>query len=469
MQIIESLILKDDWITIQQLSDAIGASQRTMTADIATLKKRWASYLNIEVSVKQGVRIHNCSIAMMGSVFLDIFNESLALRWLKELLYHPRKPLEYYEERLFTSRSTLNRLLPRINGALSPRGMTVCRRGNNYEIHADDEQYLRQFFASFLIELGGIPPKDCQPDIDMQLLAGTVKKILEAPGCHLLREDDIGTMFLSVFYLVSLIRENQGYTIASDYSIAAQMDDETFGRLSVYFSAVTRQNLCAIHEFIARKQNGWDDDDEQSRVQSAAQVFLDQTFQTLGLSPGKQVLHKLRNVITMMYLTAKFRPGATSVLFDRVYYFSLLFQMHNRPVYALIEENLAQFSRDVGLDMGCCIQDILLWICLTWPPFHGCLLPKKVLVVSDFGRQHSAFLAQMLTGFFNHDDGVAIQPTVASYPDVLEEASRDVYDIIVTTVPNLPISHPHIILVNDYPSHENLCAVYRALRQQDET
>lgn len=154
--IIETLAGCEGWTNLADLSTSVKASERTVSEDISKLRKHWGQDLNIEVSKKNGVILRNRNSASIGIVFMNIFNDSVALRWIKELLFHPGHGMEFYLNRLFVSRSTLIRLLPRINRFLSGKGMTIQSLSNSYQLLGKDEQYLRNFCASFLLELYGL-------------------------------------------------------------------------------------------------------------------------------------------------------------------------------------------------------------------------------------------------------------------------------------------------------------------------
>lgn len=204
---------------------------------------------------------------------------------------------------------------------------------------------------------------------------------------------------------------------------------------------------------------------EKELVERAARSFVDHMLQSMGLSPGEAVLQKFSCLMKMLYLSAKFCPYATSVLFNRIYYFSVLFQKYNTLVYQIAEQSMAQFSQNIGRDMSFYVKDILFWICLVWPEFYNHMFSKTALIISDFGRQHGNFLAKLLSDLLNKEGSMVLNPTVASYPEVLSHSAYEGYDLIITTIPRLPIPHQDVILISDYPSYDNLCEIYRALHK----
>ena len=174
ISILEILLENDGWTTFASLGSAIETSERTVAKDIAMLRERWGHHLNIEVSKKNGVRLINQNISSTGAVFTDIFNDSLSLQWIRELLFHPSMSMEFYESQLFTSRSTLLRILPKINRYLSGKGMKIICENNRYDFIGDDEQYLRDFSANFLLELYGFDLNKFDINLDLSVLRNII-------------------------------------------------------------------------------------------------------------------------------------------------------------------------------------------------------------------------------------------------------------------------------------------------------
>ncbi len=475
INVVETLILQDDWITTHNLAESIGVSERTISEDIAVIKKRWGSYLDIEISTKKGIKVHNQNIAMMERAFIDIFNEATALRWLAEIFFFPRKGIDYYEEKLFVSKSTLIRLLPRINDFFVSKGISIQHKNNKYQILAADEQYLRQFFTGFFIELYGFTPTDLYLNLRLNVLTDIVlTDIIQ----HILKlytpaqtensdidssNDEITGLYFKIFYFISLTRENQGYIVASDYSSIKELTKENITYIQGSHPNISEENLRPIHEFINSQYSGWASNEEKILIQQETKLFFDRVFSAVKTAPNKETLRGLYESFCSLYLNAKDCPYKTSELFDRIYYFSLIIKKYNASLYEIIEKNLQIFSHNINFDMMPKIHNVTFWFCMHYPDFFKFTPIKKVLVVSDFGIQHARFLASSISYMFNRKDFAAIEVDTVRYQDISHTPVSKKYDIVITTIPNLPIDHTKIILINDYPTHNNLCEIYKAI------
>ena len=465
-KILEILREQEDWITINELSVLIGASQRTTAGDINILQKRWGPQLKIEVSTKNGVRMCNRSVAAIGAVFIDLFNESTTLRWLEEILFYPRKGIEFYEERLFVSRSTLLRQLPKINRILGERKMSVLTKNNCYEIIGQDEQYLRQFYAGFLLELYGLNLQKHHIDLDLAQIAEIIRQILaenlDAEEISYSINSEVVVAYYMMFYIVSLIRENCGYQFSSNHKIEKEINEKNLKYIKQSFQNISEDNLRPIHEFIVNQYHGWDSSEEEELVASESRAFFQRVLTVMDISVDKHTLKSLQYALKSIYLTVKFRPYATSVLFDRIYIFSLSVKKSNAPVYQLIQDHLELFSQKIHRNISRQLPDVLYWTSLICPAFTSYTATKSALVISDFGLQHAMYLAKRISSFTNENNVAVIQTTAASYPDGLTSVQLNEYDIIISTVSNLSIEHKNILLINDYPSYKNFYEIYQS-------
>ncbi len=467
IKILETFVTYDGWITLSKLSESVGASERTIADDISNLQKRWGNNLNIEISRKNGVIMHNRNTACIGRVFTTLFNDSVALLWIKELLFHPNMTIEFYEKKLFASRSTLNRLFVKINLFLSDMDIAIRCDNNRYQLIGKNEQYLRDFCASFLLELYGLDIRKYHITIDIKVIGEIItcllSQYLEPMELSFAINGNISIVHLIMFYLISLLRENQGYTVISDYPVENEINKEKLSYLREYYTNITMDSLRPIHQFVFKRFCGWDSNDEKNLVCMETKSFFQRLFSLIPISPNEENLYLMQFTLKSLYLEKKYRPLKTFTLFDRIYYFSLSLKRTNPFLYEIVEKDLKQFSRNVHLDIISNIADVLYWLCIICPELSEYSTPKKALLITDFGTPHANFLAKILSDFFNNKRSDSIRFDIVRYPHTLTNVEKKAYDIIITTIPNLKNRHKKILLINDYPSCEDLTNIYIAL------
>ncbi|MEM5796166.1 MAG: helix-turn-helix domain-containing protein [Bacillota bacterium] len=467
IQILELLSAQEGWTTFADLSAAIGASERTVAEDVSKLRKRWGSNLKIEVSKKNGVRMQNQSTASMAPVFRDLFNGSVALLWIKELLFHPNETVEFYENRLFASRSTLTRLLPKINRALAGRGISIRCKNNRYQLLGRDEAYVRDFCASFLLELFGLDPEACGLVADLsavrELVLSAMKRTLAPNELTWMLRDDVALLYHMIFYMVSLMREGQGYTVPSDYPVEEEVPAGALESLQIRFPKLTLENLRAIHQHMYNRYRGWTSEVERELIAREIETFLQRVFSAASISPNQEKQDILCFALKSFYLNVKLRVVKTSALYDRIFYFARALRQSNPFLYRAVQENLELLSRKSGLDLVDRIGDCLFWMCLVCPELCRFAKPRTALLIDDFGTAHASFLANFLSDIFCKINSDQFHIEIALYPNGAVSIPAECCDVVITTIPNLPTTHPHVVLISDYPTYENLCEIQKAL------
>lgn len=467
---LEILLENDGWTTFANLGSAIDTSERTVAKDIVMLRKRWGHHLNIEVSKKNGVRLINQNIASMGAVFTDIFNDSLSLQWIRELLFHPSKSIEFYEDRLFTSRSTLIRLLPRINLYLAEKGMRIRCENNRYDFIGTDEQYLRDFSASFLLELYGLNLNKYDLELDLSVIKDIVlpvmRRNIHPDEFSWAVNDEISIVYHMMFYIISLVREQSGYNSFSSHSAEGEISSEHLDYIRQHFPGTEIQNLSPVHEYIKNQFNGWSSDEERTSVTDAAAEFCDRFFSDIAYVPDLRTEKNLISIIKRVYFSIKLRPFRTSELFNRIYYFSLSLNRENPRLYEVTSNCLEHLSKKIGLDVSCRIADVLFWMCIVCPELTDAKKHYRAVLVSDFGNFHTEFLAKTISRFFKRESSDFLAIDVCSYMDILAGKDLKCYDVLITTFPGLASAHERPILINDYPGTDDFCAIYKTLQQR---
>ena len=468
--ILEILLENYGWTTFANLGSAIDTSERTVAKDIVMLRQRWGHHLNIEVSKKNGVRLINQNIASMGAVFTDIFNDSLSLQWIRELLFHPSKSIEFYEDRLFTSRSTLIRLLPRINLYLAEKGMRIRCENNRYDFIGTDEQYLRDFSASFLLELYGLNLKKYDLELDLSVIKDIVLPVMtrniQPDEFSWAVNDEISIIYQMMFYIISLVREQSGYNALSSYSAENEISAEHLDYIRQHFPGTGIQNLGPVHEYIKNQFNGWSSDEEERSVTAAVSEFCERLFSDMDHAPDQTTEKNISYIMRSVYFSVKLRPFGTSELFNRIYYFSLSLNRENPRLYKVTSNCLENLSKKIGLDVSSRLADVLFWMCLICPELTDVKKHYRAILVSDFGNAHAEFLSKKISAFFKRESSDIIKIDVCSYMDILAGKDLKCYDILITTFPGLASGHEQPILINDYPGTDDFCTIYKILQQR---
>lgn len=469
IKILESLLATEDWTTFSSLSALVDASERTIAKDISFIKSTWGHLLNLEVSKKHGVRFINKITDGISLIFTDIYNNSLGLRWIKELFYFPNKNIEYFEKKLFVSRSTLIRLLPAINQYLLEQKMTVLCRDGVYQFLGEDEQQLRDFTASFFLKLYGpdLTKSDLgrdvgvEPDVIKNLLLSFLKPKVSPAQFEWTSKDQVILNYHILFYSISLVRERQGYTVTSAYPLEEEAGSDYITSLQGCFPSLLLNNLRTIYAYTLRNYNDWHSKEESELVTSEIVYYLERFFSDLNIPLTEEVRTTLSQIMIAGYFISKIRPFKSKNLYNRHYFFLLSVKVSNPFLFHVMKENLQLLSQAIHIDMTTRISMILYWTSLICPEITQLTQPVTALLIDGAGEIHADFLVKRLAGFSN---GMMsnLKVVKAPYPSTFSNDAIQCYDILITNIPNLNVYHPKLILINDYPTINNWLQIYEA-------
>lgn len=453
IRILEILLEVDGSMTLESLSLALNASQRTLADDVKVLQDQWGNVLHLEVTRKKGVQLHNRHISAIGQVFRDLFNDSVALRWIRELLFHPRQSLEVYENRLFVSESTLKRLLPRMQNFLKQRGMCIAQENGRYWFEGNNEQYLRDFSATFLLELHGLDLSSFDVSMDLDVLGNIILSLqfrnIDPQHHETFARDDVALTYEMMFYLVSLVRESTGFHIPSDYPAAAELTAPQLACLSHHFPVIRAAHLAPIHEHLRALFHAFSDPAEEAAAQEVIESFLTGLLRDLRLAPDSNTRDRLSFILHSVLCSLKVRPYKTSSLFDRIWYFSKNVQRQNPFLYETTRRHLEVASRNLDLALTPRIADVLFWICLAYPELTAAAPPLRILLLHDLGNIHAQFLQNLVRRKLQERSGEVIIDPYPHYLPLDQDRCKS-YDLVLSTGPDSP-PHPHSLILSDYP------------------
>lgn len=470
IRILETLLEEDGSMTLDRLALTLNASQRTLADDLNLLQDRWGNLLHLEVTRKNGISLHNHNISAIGVVCRDLFNESVGLRWLRELLFHPRQTMETYEKRLFVSNSTLRRLLPRIQNVLSQKGMTIAQENGKYWFEGTNEQNLRDFAASFLLELNGLDLSNFDVSMDLDVLESIIRSLQERntdPQHHeTLAQDDVVLAYQMMFYLISLVRERTGFNVPSTYPAVNELTSQQLNCLAKFFPDVRPAQLAPIHEHLRSFFHAFPDPKEQAYVQDVIETFLSGLLRDLRLTPPPPIRTRLSFIMHSILCNLKMRPYKTSELFDRIWYFSENIQRQNPFLYDTTHHHLELAACRLNLDLPLRIADVLFWICLTYPDITAAAPPLRILLLNDLGNKHARFLETLVRFQLKNRSSEII---IDANPSKLHLNPDDCmsYDLVLSTCPEPP-PHPRCLILSDYPLDSEWHALHSLLREVPE-
>jgi len=480
--ILEVLIQQSGWITIGEIACIVGASERTIHSDLNYIKSKWNDQLQLEVSLKNGIQLGCHSAVTLHEIQMDVFKQSTASCFLHDLFLFPHQGIEFFSKRLFVSKSTLIRMIPKINAYLSTMNIEIEYRGALYCLAASDEQELRKLLSALYIELN--PQLTLTPDAPMNILVpGATEPINFARLNHIVFEmlqqssnhaaidlvlnDASALPQMIAFYFVSLIRENQAFHIASARPLGNEISLEDLQYLIRLFPAVSRESIQPIHSLLMKPFLS-SDDSGLDQLDTEANAFYERVFQALHVSCPQKTKEQLVQTMKILYHYALICPASFTGFIRRINGFVSSLQDCHPVLYDAFENSLALFSDAMKVNLQPALPDLILRSCFLFPAFGIASPARRVFVVSDSGIEHAKFIASNIRSFFNGEYYETVQVSPVPYADVQNSSFSSGLakeDILITTTPDLLCLLPNqrIILFQDFPSVENFGLLHDAI------
>lgn len=198
---LEYLVSQEQWVTVDKVAEAIHCSARSLHSDIQVINQLYGPF-RIEVSIKRGISLSYPPKYGIDFIYATVLETSPEFGLLEWLFWHESCQLDDLCRALFSSESTIKRMIRRINQVLLLRGLQIS--GPPYNM-IGSEQSLRRFYSLYFSEryLGEVPLMTAEKRAVLNELIQMVTGILDV---------DCSTVNLNrVEVLISLIRYRNGY------------------------------------------------------------------------------------------------------------------------------------------------------------------------------------------------------------------------------------------------------------------
>jgi len=481
--ILETLMQQTQWITIGELAQRVGASERTVHSDLVFIKNEWGEKLQLDVSLKNGVQLGCRSAAVLHDIQIDIFKSAVAPRFLRDLFFFSDQTIEFYTQKLFVSKSTLVRLIPKVNACLSAVNVSIERCGLTYRLSAQDEQEFRKLFSVAYVELNREIMHQRPAQIELNIpgatapvcfprLRGIVQVMLQQSPNHstidLVFRDATALTQMVAFYIVSLLRETQGFHIESARPLGAEISSQDLQYLMELFPGISGENLKPIHELLMKPFFTPGETGDAAQLDRETTAFYERVFAELHVSCPPETRMKLKQAMEILYHYVFVCPAYATEFIRHINGFVSAVQDCHPRLYSSFQDSLLAFSGAMGVDLHHILSELIVHSCFIFPALGMATPTKRIAIVSDSGIEHAEFIASFIRSIFNGACYETVQVTSIPYMDAMDPAFESHFakeDIFITTDPNLmhQITSRPVLLFHDFPTDENFGQLYDAI------
>lgn len=463
LKFIELLYNTKDWLTLKKIATNIDCSERVLRVDISHINETYMPFA-IVTSQKKGVRLEYPQNYSIEFIFQQILTDSLEFTVLEKILINETYDIAELSTLLYTSPSTLNRIINKNNKLLQDRDIKINTQPCSI---VGNELNIRNLLSQFLLEKYGVynsPFTTHQIQAVDYLYETMCSLVSETPAMQ-------DRLRLRYWFMASIIRINNGHHLPkSDAEIPAEvhllleneqlqkafrllLNDELtltiLMELLVIFADIQYfENISDLKKHLKQKNK----DNELARN---IYTFLEK------LSTSTQIpLANIDEVALDLYNKHYLLVGPNYIIYNR----KDLFAKRIREVYPFfvtcVQAELDKLSSDQSLHYkDYAVNEILYTLLIHWDNFtellERALPPLTIGLYSDFDSAHSQFVEGQLHYYFGkHLQFIHIED-ISEIPDV---------SFLITTISSLNFLDMPVVCIDPLPSPKNLLEIQQTLQ-----
>lgn len=454
------LLKSENWLTIRQIADLLNVSEKTIHEDLNYIQNNLDDRVGLEFISPYGIRASKLSV----NVFLDIQSQillnSIPIQFILVLAKQPNQTLNDYAERLHISRSTLYRYLPKINDYFKQYGLEIRKNGSLYSIACKNEYLYRRFFSTFLFEIHGYNVKLI---ISEQKRTFFKERLTRMYSFNQEEISDLQISYYSIFYQLSIERENQNHPLAYTQTFIGQ--DTPFTKEEEQFLLLHEPNIslscCTkIESAIYIHRHTLFSLTDPEFIQDVS-LFLEKLFQTFQIEDMEDEKKRLLNFVVDLCINIKYFKIPYHFFYDRFEPFSKQVELNNTAAFNLMTHLIQELSLKTELDFSIYADHLIYLFVVTLPQIIQVKLNQPILIVSGYSVDHSYFLLKMIEGQLNIDSSY-FDNVICIHESDLKHYDLGNFQLIISNLV-LPLEPTNYILIQDFPSKKNITSIKNIL------
>lgn len=442
LKIVKRVIVEDKDLTILDIQTMNNCSKRTVYNDLYFIEETWGQMLGYQIKGDQ-IYFENKSMGIMRIVVQKILQTNLSMQIMFELVIKPFQRAEDLAHKFYVSKSKVIREISAINQHLKPYGLYIDKRKSFYFWHElnFDETRLRVHLSRLLWGQQAVINTIQFRDLDL------FKDFMDTVVIPPLVLNDLQKEKFMLLIYSAYLREAHGFHFTSSsrrkhphHPIADLWGTQLYHHVlnfSDHFKDVLSENTL-----------------NNATVQSFTQSFLKQ-FQH---NYQKDDLRLLINNLSLQVQYYNLFPYIGEQILNREQLFGYRFAKQNPVLFQKITQTVRYFEHESRISIKDYIFDIIFHSSLLFPEKNIQSI-RKILVISDYGYRHAAFLKYKMIEHFPSLD-IDCQ-SLDNYLQNQEFANQ--YDIIVSTWPNIHNIDKPWIIVGDVLSDQDFRKIFQKL------
>lgn len=472
LRIAEYLFNKDGYVTLSELADVLGSSERILKYDFVEFKNTFKDF-QIQTS-HYGVTLVSKNNKGLKTLYNNILSTSTSFQLLELIFFEEDLTVTDLAEKLFVSPSTLYRMISKINKRADQFGFQI--QTNPCKLIGSEEM-IRSFYYIYFYEkysnLDWPYKNDEFVALDHLLLFITE-----------LYHQNIDFAYYYIFKLITLVNyyryknnnyiEDNGYKVTLDHVFP---DEHSYNEATHYFEESLRLKLTDDLVFqlfspYARKDYFLSFEELIESTKSDADLYKEVHFldeMMTSLSEDNQIpIPNKEEIILGLHNSAKtgnFDPRSGYVLYDRNKHFVDTIKNDFPVFYQQTYQGILEYKKLIGIPISENGLNYLIYIIFAhWHKLIIELRKKifktRILIISNRNVSHSLMLKDFLEYELTNHLDIHIYSDIIVSKEILEGLD---YDLIIANFPLPDLQSKTSICIENVPTYTDIYKIQREI------
>ncbi|MFW8052713.1 helix-turn-helix domain-containing protein [Vagococcus fluvialis] len=451
IRILKVFIQNDTQYSINELSENLNISPKTLTKDLRELNKYFRNIDGLYLTYKNGNdKIDtNLSIENFIEIQSKILLDSLIIKFIFELLENPYRDINYYSDKLYTSKSSIYRMITEFNDYFKLYQVKISSDATLYYLDCFSEYNFRRFVTEFLLEVYG---NNVFEVIDVESFEFITKRLIKMYRSNAAAISDYYIDYYTLFYSVSLKREKDGNQIEySSYFTGHNVEftDSELETLDQMKMLIDLNQLYAIESTIFISNYLLTSVVKREDL-LIVKEFIDLIYQEFNLNTENEERNYLFNIFMDVYMGVKYYRIPYPFLNDRYVFFSNNIQKTHVIFFDRLKELLNYFEKTTSISLYKYEHFIVYTLVITNPEILNYIYSEPILIVSEVSKEHAGFILDYLKKELRIFSIFIDNTTIAETREVTDATILD-FSLIVSDV---VYDVEHNIVIDKYPFFE---------------
>lgn len=448
INLLHLLFKSDGIIQADELMEELAITEKTLYDDFSFINDNWGDILEVHLSDNGEI----CAPKMSMSIFLElqsvILLETVSIKIIKSIFFHPNQKLNYHVEKLHLSSSTFYKYIHLINEELVKYDILIENNQAHYQIIGENEARLRRFFTTLFLQVSGYSSKMFLDDKLNDFLKQRIQAQYEG------NEESISPNLISYYadlYFFSLLREQQGYFLETPQrfsGLKTSFSLEEFKFIEDHISVLKAEDLSRIEAFILVHHHAFNNYSDQ-HLNVTIPKCLEAIFETFQLSNRENESVIVNNFLKDLYLSEKFINIPLHLITNKYVYFTNEAKKNNAWAINELKHFINKLSLETSINFNFHLDYIIYVLIIHIPEIMENRLTQHVLMVSDNSKAHAKFLCERIQMELNMAPD-SLQHVQCIYKEEIDKIDIHSYELIITNSISINQSFDSI-LINSFP------------------